>query len=73
MSRNAAADVASPCVSLCEMSPHNGFCIGCFRTLDEIAAWSILDAGARRAIVAALPARRAAAAPAADAPPGSRR
>ena len=70
MSRNAAAaDIPSPCVSLCELSSHNGFCIGCFRTLDEIAAWSVLDAEARRAIVASLPARRAAAAPAADAAP----
>jgi predicted Fe-S protein YdhL (DUF1289 family) len=51
-------DVASPCVSICEMSAHNGFCVGCYRTLDEIAAWSVLDAAAKRAIVEALPARR---------------
>jgi predicted Fe-S protein YdhL (DUF1289 family) len=55
------------------MSPHNGFCIGCFRTLDEIASWSVLDADAKRAIVAALPARRASAAPAADPAPESPR
>ncbi len=54
----SADDVPSPCVSICEMSPHNGFCLGCYRTLDEIAAWSVLDAAAKRAIVAALPARR---------------
>lgn len=58
----SAADVPSPCVSICEMSPHNGFCLGCYRTLDEIAAWSVLDAAAKRAIVAALPARRERAA-----------
>ncbi len=40
------------------MSPHTGLCRGCFRTLDEIAAWSVLDAATRRAIVDALPARR---------------
>jgi predicted Fe-S protein YdhL (DUF1289 family) len=56
-----ADDVASPCISVCEMSPHNGFCLGCYRTLDEIAAWSVLDAATRRAIVDALPARRAMA------------
>ena len=43
------------------MSPHNGFCLGCYRTLDEIAAWSMLDVATRRAIVDALPARRAMA------------
>ena len=53
------ADVPSPCVSICEMSPDSGLCRGCFRTLDEIAAWSVLDAATKRAIVDALPARRA--------------
>jgi hypothetical protein len=51
--------VASPCISVCVMDAPGGLCIGCFRTLDEIAAWSVLDAGARRAVLAALPARRA--------------
>jgi predicted Fe-S protein YdhL (DUF1289 family) len=55
-------DVASPCVSVCEMSPHSGFCIGCYRTLDEIAAWSVLDPATKRAIVEALPVRRTMAA-----------
>jgi predicted Fe-S protein YdhL (DUF1289 family) len=54
-------DVPSPCVSICEMSPRTGLCRGCFRTLDEIAAWSVLDAATKRAIVDALPARRATA------------
>jgi hypothetical protein len=36
-----------------------GLCVGCARTLDEIASWSVLDDDARRAIVAALPARKA--------------
>lgn len=54
-----ADDVPSPCVSICEMSLDTGLCKGCFRTLDEIAAWSVLDAATRRAIVDALPARRA--------------
>jgi predicted Fe-S protein YdhL (DUF1289 family) len=41
------------------MDTASGFCRGCFRTLDEIAAWSVLDVPARRAVLAALPARRA--------------
>ncbi len=56
----AAPDAAtvSPCVSICEMDSRTGLCRGCFRTLDEIAAWSVLDDEARRAVIAALPARR---------------
>ena len=56
----AASDevVASPCISVCVMDGGSGLCIGCYRTLDEIAAWSVLDATARRGVLAALPARR---------------
>ena len=36
-----------------------GVCIGCFRTLDEIGEWSRLDDAGKRAVLAALPARRA--------------
>ena len=64
---SAAADqVPSPCISVCVMDEANGVCIGCLRTLDEIAAWSVLDADAKRAILAALGERRARLAPAND-------
>ena len=33
-------EVASPCVSICRMDLVKPLCEGCFRTLDEIAAWS---------------------------------
>lgn len=57
---SAGGEVPSPCISVCEIVPGTGLCAGCFRTLDEIAAWSVLDAAGRRAVLAALPARRAA-------------
>jgi uncharacterized protein len=60
MSRVLAGAVASPCVSVCVMDARIGLCAGCHRTLDEIAAWSVLDDDARRAIVAALPGRKLA-------------
>ncbi|MEO8485371.1 MAG: DUF1289 domain-containing protein [Betaproteobacteria bacterium] len=56
--RSAQPGVASPCASLCTMDAVSGLCIGCARTLDEIASWSALDDDARRAIVEALPARQ---------------
>ena len=56
----AGGDVASPCIKLCEMIPGAGVCAGCFRTLDEIAAWTTLDTAGKCAVLAALPARRAA-------------
>ena len=55
---SVATPVMSPCTSVCRMDDASGLCLGCARTLDEIASWSVLDDDARRAIVAALPARR---------------
>ncbi len=57
----AASDVASPCVSVCKMDPSRDLCEGCFRTLDEIAHWGLYDDDEKRAVIASLPARRAAA------------
>jgi predicted Fe-S protein YdhL (DUF1289 family) len=51
--------VASPCISVCRIDPGSGLCVGCLRTLDEIAGWIDLDDTARARLVAALPARRA--------------
>jgi predicted Fe-S protein YdhL (DUF1289 family) len=40
------------------MDEASGWCVGCLRTLDEIAAWSTLDDEGRRAVWRALPPRR---------------
>lgn len=32
--------VESPCVGVCRMDPQADVCAGCFRTREEIAAWS---------------------------------
>jgi hypothetical protein len=53
--------VASPCISVCAIDPRTGLCAGCFRTLDEIAGWIAFTNDEKRAVVAALPARRRAA------------
>ncbi|SAL13208.1 dehydratase [Caballeronia cordobensis] len=50
--------VASPCVDVCRMNPETGFCDGCFRTLDEIAAWAACDDDAKRAVLARVESRR---------------
>lgn len=49
--------VESPCVSICVMDEATGWCIGCGRTLDEIARWSGTDQADRDAVMAELPAR----------------
>lgn len=47
---NFSTPVPSPCVSVCRMTPDRSHCEGCFRTLDEIRAWSQADNARRRAI-----------------------
>ena len=44
--------VASPCVQTCVLDPVLGHCIGCGRTLDEIAYWLAFEDDERREIVA---------------------
>jgi hypothetical protein len=60
---SAAVAVPSPCISVCVLDADGALCLGCFRTLDEIASWSLLDADAKRGVLAALPERRAARRP----------
>jgi predicted Fe-S protein YdhL (DUF1289 family) len=38
-------------------TPCAGLCIGCGRTIDEIARWATMSDQERRAIMAALPER----------------
>lgn len=49
--------IESPCVSICVMDEATGWCIGCGRTLDEIARWGETDQVDRDAVMARLPAR----------------
>ena len=49
----------SPCRNICRMDEPSGYCVGCGRTLDEIALWSVLDDDDKRAVWALLPARMA--------------
>jgi uncharacterized protein len=52
---------STPCVQICVIDPRSALCIGCGRTLDEIAAWGGLDEPARLTIMAGLEARLVAA------------
>lgn len=52
-----APGVPSPCISVCRMNASTGYCEGCWRTIDEIAAWSQLDDNNKRAILTQLDER----------------
>jgi predicted Fe-S protein YdhL (DUF1289 family) len=44
------------------MNARTGWCEGCFRTIDEIVAWSTMGDDDKRRVWALLPARREQAA-----------
>lgn len=50
-------NVPSPCISVCVMDAASGLCQGCWRTLDEIAAWSAMTDGGKRAVWALIAQR----------------
>ena len=50
----------SPCIKVCQMDPVRGVCIGCCRTLDEIARWGAMTEAERAAVMEALDSRRRA-------------
>jgi predicted Fe-S protein YdhL (DUF1289 family) len=52
------APIKTPCVKVCVVDGESGLCLGCFRKLGEVAAWSSFTDAERDEILAALPDRR---------------
>jgi predicted Fe-S protein YdhL (DUF1289 family) len=47
----------TPCINVCLLDCEVGLCVGCGRTLEEIAGWASMTDRERRAIMVLLPAR----------------
>src|SRR5579859_6774163 len=52
--------IESPCIGVCEMSEDQKVCIGCHRSLSEIANWQHLTDIEKIHVIAAAQARRVA-------------
>jgi len=55
-----AIPVPSPCVNICRIDAGSGLCVGCRRTIDEIAGWSRLGDAQKCIVWARLPGRAGA-------------
>ncbi len=59
MSTDRLAPIISPCTNVCQIDQLTKWCLGCGRSLDEIAAWAGASPEWRDAVMATLDARRA--------------
>ena len=50
-------DPPSPCNRICRIDPATGWCLGCRRTLGEIADWPMLSAQGKQALLDRLAGR----------------
>jgi predicted Fe-S protein YdhL (DUF1289 family) len=50
--------IETPCIKVCVIDGESGLCMGCHRTLPEVASWAKLTDEARAAIMAELAGRR---------------
>lgn len=59
----------TPCIAVCFIDPTTSLCLGCGRTLPEIAQWHKMDCGERQAVMVTLPQRMTDAGLTIPAPP----
>ena len=57
--RRAMAEIETPCNKVCAVDPVSGLCVGCGRTVAEIAGWIGFTAADRARVMAELPQRLA--------------
>jgi uncharacterized protein len=48
----------SPCVGVCIIDPASGYCLGCARTIPEIAGWLDFTAEEKRRLLETLAERK---------------
>jgi len=53
--------IESPCVKICTIDARSRLCLGCGRTIDEIARWGAMSAAERARLMRELPSRIAGA------------
>lgn len=50
--------IESPCNRICTLDDRTGWCLGCWRTIEEIIEWGLASDGRKREILEALEERR---------------
>ncbi|MBV8681951.1 MAG: DUF1289 domain-containing protein [Caulobacteraceae bacterium] len=55
--------IATPCIQVCVVDGESGLCLGCHRTLAEVAQWTRFTDAERATLMAELPGRRSRISP----------
>lgn len=50
-------EIVSPCIGVCAMNDTTGFCMGCYRTVDEIREWWNMTDQEREKVMGSLDQR----------------
>ena len=54
----ARRPIVTPCVQVCAIDGESGLCLGCYRTLREVAGWGGFTDEERERLMAELPGRQ---------------
>lgn len=54
-----AKRLVSPCAGVCVLHSKTKFCLGCYRTINEIARWQDMSVDDQYRVMAKIDARRA--------------
>ncbi|HZD25949.1 MAG TPA: DUF1289 domain-containing protein [Alphaproteobacteria bacterium] len=60
MSDSTSGSAPSPCKAVCVLNTETGYCIGCYRTIEEIGGWMMMSVERKREVLREIEARRAA-------------
>ncbi|UTW56056.1 DUF1289 domain-containing protein [Kordiimonas sp. SCSIO 12610] len=55
---NTLPTIESPCIKVCKVAPDGKYCIGCYRTLDDLTKWSRASNQEKQQILDAAISRR---------------
>jgi predicted Fe-S protein YdhL (DUF1289 family) len=52
------SEIETPCKKICMLDAQGLYCMGCYRTRQEVGDWLTMSDEERAAVIAALPARK---------------
>lgn len=54
---NLTNNIPSPCISICHLDANTGWCVGCWRSMDEIMGWAQRSDSDKKTVWAAIAQR----------------